>query len=351
MSNELYAHECIGMSGGGCFLNTLLLKRLAEISTVKEVHIFDLHAPTVTSNKFIFHRIDLTQDNATFDLSEILIQNKVTAFFHGALFSGPTRNPSSHHEVESIGTFHVLNAMAAAKIKRFIVKSDTFVYGAHPKNPNFIRESFHLKAQGGPYFVKTRVDVEMQIQDFADNYPDCEVAVLRFAPILGPNSNNIRARYFLAGLVPKVLGYDPLMQFIHEEDAVRAAMLAFASKARGIFNVVGKGVIPLSTGVHLAGKFPVPFASLMCKTFFSAGYFLRIWDLPKEMVPFFQYLCVADGKKSQRELKFEPKYSSRQALKSMIEADRLRSVGFATPSSLLGEDKAYARLHGFEKIN
>nr|BFD31678.1 NAD-dependent epimerase/dehydratase family protein [Pigmentibacter ruber] len=346
---NLQSHERIGLTGASSFLTGLVLKRLASLASIKEIHIFDIKPPTVTSTKFIFHRVDLTKDEASENIAAVLIENKVTAFIHGALFSGPTRRKSYHHEVESIGTFHVLNAMAEAKIKKLVVHGATFVYGAHPKNPNFIHEDYSLISQG-PHFVRTRVDVENQIQDFIHNYPDCAVTILRFAPILGPNSTNIRARYFFAGIIPKVLGYDPLVQFIHEDDAVRAQLAALSANISGVFNIVGRGVLPLSTGVHMSGKIPVPFISPMCRSFFSAGYASRIWELPAEIVPFFQYICVADGKKATDQLGFIPKYSSRQALKSMIEANRLRKIGFSMPSSSLGEDVAYATSQGFQQI-
>ncbi|BBH53656.1 NAD-dependent epimerase/dehydratase family protein [Fluviispira sanaruensis] len=346
---NIQIHERIGLTGASSFLTTLVLKRLAELSTVKEVHIFDIHSPSIASSKFIFHRVDLTKDEASAEIASTLLQNNVTAFIHGALFSGPTRKKSYHHEVESIGTFHILNAVAEAQIQKLVVHSATFVYGAHPKNPNFIHENYELKMQG-PSFVKTRVDVEKQLEDFTINYPNCAVSLLRFAPILGPNSTNIRARYFMTGIVPKVLGYDPLVQFIHEDDAVRAQILALTNNIRGVFNIVGRGVLPLSTGIHMSGKIPVPFFSAVCKTFFSAGYSSRIWELPAEIVPFFQFLCVADGKKAEKELGFVAKYSSRQALKSMIEANRLRQIGFSVPSSTLGEDEEYATSQGFQRI-
>lgn len=346
---SLQVHERIGLTGAASFLTTLVLKRLAALASIKEVHIFDIKPPTIASTKFIFHRVDLTKDEASENIAAVLIENKVTAFIHGALFSGPTRRKSYHHEVESIGTFHVLNAMAEANIKKLVVHSATFVYGAHSKNPNFIHEDYQLISQG-PHFVRTRVDVENQIQDFANNYKDCAVAVLRFAPILGPNSTNIRARYFFAGIIPKVLGYDPLVQFIHEDDAVRAQISALTTNISGVFNIVGRGVLPLSTGVHMSGKIPVPFISPLCRSFFAAGYASRIWDLPSDIVPFFQYICVADGKKATEQLGFNSKYSSRQALKSMIEANRLRKIGFSMPSSTLGEDAAYATTQGFQQI-
>ena len=337
------------MTGASSFRGELVLKRLAELPQVKEIHIFDIKAPLIHAPKIIFHRIDLTRDGADHLVARLLIKNNIKCLVHGALFSGPGRNPSMRREVETIGTFHVLNALAEAKIERCVVLGDTFVYGAHSQNPNFITESHSLRSSG-PDFVRARVDAEIQLKEFAKDYTNCEVCVLRFAPILGPNSTNVRARYFLVGIIPKVLGYDPLLQFIHEDDAAIAAHLAIFSNARGAFNIVGKGVLPLSTGIHLSGRFPVPVATPICKTVFSLGFMLRIWDLPSAMVPFFQYLCVADGSRAEKILNFKPRYSSRQALKALIEAARLRSVGFSPPSSALGEERPLQADEGFVRV-
>lgn len=328
----------LAVTGANSFLMTRALKLFIDLPGFSEIHVFDLYEPHIISNKIIFHRLNLINDNASEVMAKVLLENEVDTFIHAALFSGPTRNRHAHHETESIGTFHVLNACAEAKIKNLVVNSSTFVYGALPKNPNFLKESRPLVLQK-PYFVKTRIDVETQIQEFTQAYKNCRVVVLRFAPILGPNSTNIRAQYFLSGVVPCVLGYDPLLQFIHEDDALRALLLALKSGEAGIFNIVGKGVIALSTGVHLAGKIPVPFPSQMCKLFFSAGYVSHVWNLPKEMVPFFQYLCVADGAKAKTKLGFFPQYSSRQALKSIIEVEKLRDMGFMSHIPTLGEER------------
>ena len=342
-------HAKIGFTGASSFRGHLVLKRLAELPHVKEIHVFDIKAPLVHAAKVVFHRVDLTRDGSDELVASLLIKNDIKFLVHGALFSGPGRNPGNRREVETIGTFHVLNALAEAKVERCVVLGDTFVYGAHSQNPNFITESHSLKPLG-PDFVRARVDVEKQLVEFAKDYPACEVCVLRFAPILGPNSTNVRARYFLVGIIPKVLGYDPLLQFIHEDDAVLAAQLAVFSKARGAFNIVGKGVLPLSTGIHLSGRFPVPVATPVCKTVFSLGFMLRLWDLPSSMVPFFQYLCVADGSRAEKLLHFKPRYSSRQALKALIEAARLRSVGFSVPSSALGEEHPLQADEGFVRV-
>jgi UDP-glucose 4-epimerase len=342
-------HAKIAMTGGSSFRGHLVLKRLVELPHVKEIHVFDIKAPLVHAAKVIFHRVDLTRDGADELIASLLKKNEIKCIVHGALFSGPGRSPSARREVETIGTFHILNALADAGVERCVVLGDTFVYGAHSQNPNFITESKPLKA-AGPDFVRARVDVENQLREFANDYPNCEVCVLRFAPILGPNSTNVRARYFLVGVIPKVLGYDPLLQFIHEDDAVQAAQLAIFSSARGPFNIVGKGVLPLSTGIHLSGRVPVPIATPICKTVFSLGFMLRLWDLPSAMVPFFQFICVADGSRAKQALGFYPRYSSRQALKALIEAARLRSVGFSVPSAALGEEITPTKNEDFVRV-
>ena len=288
--DDFQVHEKIALTGGSSFLGSLVLKRLINLSSVKEIHIFDIKPPEITSSKFIFHRIDLTRDRADAEMAKILLDHGVTTFVHGALFSGPTRQSALHREVESIGTYQVLNAVAEAKVKKLVVHSSTFVYGAHSQNPNFLTETMSLRPAQGPLFVRTRVDVERQLAEFTKDNPETAVTVLRFAPVLGPNSFNLHARYFLFGLIPKVLGYDPLLQFIHEDDAIRAALLALSSSAKGVFNIVGKGVLPLTTSVHISGRLPLPIPSSICRQAFKLGYLLRLWDLPGEMVPFYQYL-------------------------------------------------------------
>lgn len=345
--SELELPNKIALTGGASFLGTLILKRLAEIPTVHEVHIFDVAPPQVASPKFNFHRLDLTKDSASPELANQLQRNGIETFIHGALFTGPGR--TFNREVESIGTFHVLNACAEANVKKLLVNSATFVYGATSQNPNFLLETMPLRSQG-PLFVRTRVDVEKQVSEFAKDYPACAVTVLRFPPILGPNSTNVRARYFLAGFIPKVLGHDPLLQFIHEEDAVRAALSALAQSTSGVFNIVGRGVLPLSTAIHLSGRLPLPVFRTICKSVFRLGFLTRVWDLEPGLVPFFQYLCVADGRRAEQHLRFRAKFSSRQALKSMLEAYRLRSVGFSMPSSVLGEEEELARETAFERV-
>ena len=90
------------------------------------------------------------------------------------------------HELEDVGTMHVLNACAGVEPRRLVMISTTLVYGAHPKNPNFLTEDSELRGHRDSRFVNDKVRAEKQVQRFAREHPDVSTCVLRFAPILGP---------------------------------------------------------------------------------------------------------------------------------------------------------------------
>src|SRR5438876_996424 len=68
---------------------------------------------------------------------------------------------------------------------------------------------------------------------------------------------------FSRPVCPSLLGFDPLMQFLHEEDAVSALCLALVSDVRGAFNIVGEGVLPYSTVLAMLGRLPLPLPRLV----------------------------------------------------------------------------------------
>ena len=87
-----------------------------------------------------------------------------------------------------------------------------------------------------------------------------------------------------------LLGYDPLMQFVHEEDCLWAFERATLAPHPGVFNVVAQGVLPLSTLLRLGGKriLPLPAPLLYRMAYYpsqsqtgrSAGGLLRLPALP-----------------------------------------------------------------------
>ena len=93
---------------------------------------------------------------------------------------------------------------------------------------------------------------------FRDEHPDTVVTTLRTAATLGPTIRNFATRFFARPVAPTLMGYDPLMQFVHERDVVDAFALAVDDDFPGEFNIVGDGVLPYSTILAMMGKVPLP---------------------------------------------------------------------------------------------
>ena len=85
-----------------------------------------------------------------------------------------------------------------------------------------------------------------------------EAHVLRCANVLGPDVDSAFTRMFSLPLVPTVIGFEPRLQFVHEDDVVHALEHAALEQLPGTFNVAADGVLALSEAIDLLGKRALP---------------------------------------------------------------------------------------------
>jgi UDP-glucose 4-epimerase len=270
-----------------------------------------------------FHRGDLSEPTAGDRVAEALRRERVDARVHCAFRREPTPDLEMDHEVETIGSIHVMNACAAAKVKRLVVASSTMLYGPRPDNPNFLTEAHPLRGHPEAHCVANRIEMESLLADWVEKHPDAEVTVLRPCWFFGPSHWDHIVRYFALPVAPMVMGYDPLLQLVHEEDVVNAFERAVLSPHPGIFNVVGRGVLPLSTLLRLAGKHILPLPSPLL---YRMAYYptqQQIGDPPAAFYDYLRYLWVADGSRGWDAFG-EPVYSTKEAWISFVSARRMR---------------------------
>ncbi|MGE0871639.1 MAG: NAD-dependent epimerase/dehydratase family protein [Kofleriaceae bacterium] len=309
------AGRVVAVTGACTFLGCELLRRLEEDPRYDRVLALDIRPPAIAhSRKIEFIKIDLTQPTVDTELATILQRQPVDTFVHGAFLSHPTHASEWAHELEDVGTMHVLNACATVEPRRFVMVSTTLVYGAHPKNPNFLTEDSELKGHRDSRFVNDKVRAERQVQRFAREHPNVEVCVLRFAPVLGPTVSNMYTRFFSRPVALVMMGHDPLMQFVHEQDAAYALLRGVQATATGAFNIVGKGVLPYTTVLALLGRVPVPLPQIIARQVSKVLWATQLVGSPPSFLDFLQYLCVADGAKARRDLGFAPRLSIKRTI-------------------------------------
>jgi UDP-glucose 4-epimerase len=309
----------IAVTGTSSFLGGALLRRLIDRHGADRVVAVDIASPPATLHGVRRRLVDFTEPASDQRLLDAFQEEDVTTLVHLAFFTNPRRDTTYSHELESIGTLNLLGAAAAAGLDHVVVRSFTAVYGAHGQNPNFIREDHRLRPNLALPWARDKHEAEQHAASFAKRFPALKVTVLRLAPLFGPGVRNFYTRLFDHRVVPVLLGYDPLFQLLHPEDALDAFASALERSPGGVFNIVPRGSLGLVTGLHLAEKIPVPVphpaAYVASDLLWAAG----VGPAPGGFVDYARYPVLADGEKAAATLGFEARYSSRDALYSYLD--------------------------------
>src|SRR3989338_8302356 len=273
-------HFSIAITGTASFLGSTLLKKLEKTPRFRNILALDKTPPPFKIKKAKWIHVDLTQGDVDQTLANIFKKYWTKILIHAALLNQPHRDVEEAHELQSVGTMHLLTAVEAAKVKKLILASTTDVYGAFPENPNFLTEEHAPRGdQLGP-FLKDKIEVEEQFLNFQKKHPEKVVTILRPATILGPTVNNFKTHFLQNPMVPVVMGFDPLVQFLHERDALRAFVKVLEEDHPGIYNIVAKGVLPLSHAIQILNKSAIPIPTFLLYPAAETLWYMNIGAVP-----------------------------------------------------------------------
>ncbi len=274
-------------------------------------------------------------------LSRIVRATQVDTVVHTFLETNSVNVPSRVlHEINVIGTLNLLAAAGSAgsSVRQVVVKSSTHVYGASESDPAWFREDTRRQSPVRTRLERSLIEVESLVRDFTDDNPHLVVSVLRFANVLGtdivtPISQNLRRR-----LLPCIAGFDPLVQFIEEDDVVRALEYVTRNRIPGVFNVAGAGKLPWSEVASISGAFLVPLSPFRPRFFAAPLRQLGLLQFPPEMEGVMRYGRGVDNKRLI-EAGFHYRYTSAGAVESFARANNLRrSTGTNGPAYRYEQD-------------
>lgn len=321
-----FGRRSVAVTGSASFLGSHLVGLLEDSPRIGRVISLDRSAPASAGPKTRHFDIDLTRHDVEERIAEILGAERVDTVVHLAFHDTATHRANESHYLESVGTMHVVNACRRTQVHKFVLWSQTFLYGASPKNPCFLEEHKPLFAPTSEAFFRDKMQAEKDALDLGRPGRGRIVTILRTAPIVGPSIDNFVTRYFQQQWVPTILGFDPLWQFLHESDAVAAFKRAVDVDVPGIFNVAGEGVLPLNKAIRLVGRKHLPLTRPLARLTVGARWVARRSPLPPAFLEYVQYACVGDTERARRLLGFVPLFSSREALLDFGSAQNLRDV-------------------------
>jgi UDP-glucose 4-epimerase len=213
-------------------------------------------------------------------------------------------------ELNVIGTMQLLAACQTVPgLKNLVVKSSSTVYGASSRDPAMFTEDMHPKRLPRSGYAKDAFEIEGYVRGFARRRPDVRVTMLRGANVIGRRVTSPMTSY----LRPTVLGFDPRLQFLHQDDLFAALRHSVLTDVAGTFNVAGDGVLPLSQAIRMMGRPSVPMPAFAVGGLGSVLRSARMADFSPEQLGVLTYGRGVDTTRMREVLGFEPAYTTREA--------------------------------------
>jgi UDP-glucose 4-epimerase len=253
-------------------------------------------------------------------VEDVFRQHKLGALVHLGVMHDPRGNTDEQHNWNLGGMTRLLDYVSRYRVPKVVFLSSANVYGPRSDNPQFLTEDAPLLGAGSFSAMRDLVELDMLVQSFFWKHPDIETVILRPAHILG-TVRNAPSNYLRLKRVPTVMGFDPMVQAVHQEDVVRAILLALKPGVRGIFNMAGPPPMRLSGVLSRLGRQRVPIPHALAKAGIDRLWHLRMTSFPAPELDFVRYVCMVDDRRARDVLGYRPAYGLDATLEA-VDAER-----------------------------
>jgi UDP-glucose 4-epimerase len=257
-----------------------------------------------------FHDLDIRKRG----FEELMRHRGVDAIVHLAVHAGFRLPPAERHRLNLEGTGRVLSLGREHDVSRVVIASHAAVYGALPDNPYFMDEDAPPRVGRAFPEMQDLVTADLLATNSMWKHPGLSVVVLRPVHAIGATARGALASMLRRTWFPTVVGYDPMIQVIHELDLAEAFATAVEPRVeRGVYNVTGPGELPLSVLVREAGCRPVPVPEAVF------GAVRGRFGMPQAnagAIDFLKHPCLIDGARFREQSGFTPAHGLRETATS-----------------------------------
>ncbi len=253
-------------------------------------------------------------------LKDVFRAGDIAAVVHLGIMHDPRASAVDHHSWNVTGFVKLLEYVAQFHVPKLVVLSSANVYGPQPENAQFLTEEAPLL--GGQNFSEIRdlIEVDMLAQSFFWKHPDTETVILRPVHILG-TVRNAPSNFLRLPTIPTALGFDPMIQVIHEDDVVQALELAMRPGVRGIFNLAGPEPLPLSRAIRILGRPSLPVPVSLGRLMLKRMWTLRLTNFPAPEIDHIRYVCMVDDQRARDVMGFRPAHTIEETVRA-VDAER-----------------------------
>jgi UDP-glucose 4-epimerase len=311
----------VAITGISGYIGSLLIQRLDQQEDVESIIGIDVRAPRSASPKLKFYLRDVREPFA-----DIFADNAIDTALHLAFVVTPIHDEVGSHQINIEGSHNFLEACRQASVKHVCYLSSHTTYGAHADNPIPILEDAPLRPTPGFLYPNDKARVDLLFQDFMERYPDICVTIVRTVAVTGPSGGNMGLAVLFTPVMIRPRGYDPLWQFIHEDDLAEVVTILLKQKQRGIFNVAGEGGLRYTEMIAASGKPSISLPAGLLKFFTNISWKVRLQSrAPGGGMELLKYPVVISTEKVQKTTGFKFRHSGTEAFMSFIETIKAAS--------------------------
>jgi UDP-glucose 4-epimerase len=316
------------VTGADTFWGGRMIQALEDDPETEVIIGLGTHSPSVPFERAEFVRTDQNYSI----LNRIVKATQVDTILHTFMITNSvTVRSRQMHEINVIGTMNLLAAAGTtgSSVRHIVVKSSTLVYGSAASDPNTFLEDTPRTSPVRNSVERALVEAENLVRDFSEDNPGTKVTVLRFANVLGTHLPTPITRNLSRPVCPAIFGFDPLLQFVEEDDVVRALLHVTRGEIPGLYNVAGDGRLPWSEVASICRTRLIPlspFSPLRIRPL------SRIFDLPSELEDLLRYGRGVDTRRLAA-TGFTYHATSAGAVRNFIRGVRLRRQSGRTPMS------------------
>ena len=307
----------VAVTGAAGYIGSRLLQELEKEENLERTVAIDTSPLRMPFHNVASERLDVTQP-----LDDTFRDYGVNTVVHLTFILKPghkRREVDRSREANLRSVHSALRACHAAKASNFIYLSSHTIYGAHVDNPVPITEQAPLRPSRSFQYSHDKALCEGVVREFASENPQVSVTILRSCVVMGPGADNFVTRAFFRPLLLGVMGYDPPLQFVHEDDLAKILHLLIMEPRPGTFNVAGEGVIRYSRVAHLAESKLIFLPPLVAYPLTQMAWSLGVQkDAPAVGLDFIRYPIVISTGKLRKEIGFRFFYTSEEALMSYL---------------------------------
>src|SRR5690242_11947432 len=251
-------------------------------------------------------------------IGKLVRQLRIDTVVHLAVLVDSPHDERTVHETDVIGTMNMLVGCSGptSPVRKLVVKSSQAIYGAGAGDPSFFSEEMINWDRLASGITRDLLEMEQLVSEFALRTEACDLTFLRLGSRLTEATS--LARSLVLPIVPVFAGFDPRLQFLHEDDAAEAIVRATVGRHPGAFNVAGDGVVLLSQAIDIMGGRPAPILPPYWRWVSRLGLksFARV-DLPGHLADFLANGSVMDCSRLELAFGWKPAYSSRQTMDAL----------------------------------